>query len=64
MAKAVQSDGDFTKAQIKSASKLIGAGIGLPGTGQAWATGEHLYDVIAEGEDFTAHQFLFGPVRE
>ena len=64
MAKAVHSDGDFTKAQIKSASKLIGAGIGLPGTGQAWVTGEHLYDVIAEGEDFTAHQFLFGPARK
>ena len=62
--KAVLTDGELTKGQIKSISKLVGAGAGIPGTGQAWATGEHLYDVLAEGEEFTTHQFLFGPERK
>lgn len=62
--RAVLADGELTKGQIKSISKLAGAGLGVPGTSQAWATGEHLYDVMAEGEDFTAHQFLFGPERK
>ena len=62
--KAVLTDDELTKSQAKSISKLLGAGLGVPGTGQAWATGEHLYDVIAEGEEFTTHQFLFGPERE
>jgi hypothetical protein len=62
--KAVLADGELTKGQIKSISKLLGATLGVPGTGQAWASGEHLYDVLAEGEDFTTHQFLFGPERK
>ena len=62
--KAVLADGELTKGQIKSISKLAGATLGVPGTGQAWATGEHLYDVLAEGEEFTTHQFLFGPERK
>ena len=62
--KAVLTDGELTKGQIKSISKLVGAGAGIPGTGQAWATGEHLYQVLAEGEEFTTHQFLFGPERK
>ena len=62
--KAVLADGELTKGQIKSISKLAGATVGLPGTGQAWATGEHLFDVFAEGEEFTTHQLLFGPERK
>jgi len=62
--KAVLADDELTKSQVKSISKLAGAGLGVPGTGQAWATGEHLYDVLAEGEEFTTHQFLFGPARK
>lgn len=57
------TDEEITKGQVKGASKFIGAATGIPGTGQAWATGEHLYDVITEGEEFTMHQFLFGPER-
>lgn len=64
LSKVVLADGELTKAQVKSVSKLAGVTVGLPGTGQAWATGEHLYDVIAEGEEFTTHQFLFGPKRK
>lgn len=61
---AVLADGELTKGQVKSISKLAGAGLGIPGTGQAWATGEHLYGVLVEGEEFTTHQFLFGPERK
>ncbi|AUR93205.1 coil containing protein [Vibrio phage 1.185.O._10N.286.49.C2] len=64
MSNAVLADGEITKGQAKAVSKLAGIALGVPGTGQAWATGEHLYDVIAEGEDFTTHQLLFGPDRK
>jgi hypothetical protein len=58
------TDEEITKGQIKGATKFIGAAVGIPGTGQAWATGEHLFEVIADGEDFTMHQLLFGPERD
>lgn len=58
------TDEEITKGQAKGATKFIGAAVGIPGTGQAWATGEHLYDVMVEGEDFTTHQLLFGPDRD
>lgn len=58
------TDDEITKGQAKGASKFAGAALGIPGTGQAWATGEHLYDVIEEGEDFTVHQLLFGPKKD
>ena len=64
MSNVVLADGELTKGQVKSVSKLAGAAFGIPGTGQAWATGEHLYEVLAEGEEFTTHQFLFGPERK
>lgn len=58
------TDEEITKGQIKGATKFIGAATGVPGTGQIWATGEHLHDVIVEGEEFTLHEFLFGPERK
>lgn len=58
------TDDEITKAQVKNASKLAAAAAGIPGTGQAWATGEHLYEVLEEGEDLTLREFLFGPNRE
>ena len=58
------TDEEITKGQAKGASKFIGATLGVPGTAQAWATGEHLYDVVAEGEELTMHQLLFGPERK
>lgn len=57
------TDEEITKGQIKGATKFIGAATGVPGTGQAWATGEHLYEVLTEGEDLTLREFLFGPER-
>ena len=62
--KAALTDEEITKGQLKSSSKVAGAVIGLPGTGQAWATGEHLFEVLEEGEEFTFHQLLFGPRRD
>jgi diguanylate cyclase (GGDEF)-like protein len=58
------TDEEITKGQAKGATKFIGATLGVPGTGQAWASGEHLFDVIEEGEEFTMHQLLFGPKRD
>lgn len=63
LSNAFLTDSEVTKGQIKATSKLIGITLGVPGTGQAWATGEHLYDVFAEGEEFTTHQLLFGPAK-
>ena len=53
-----------TLAQTKGATKTIGTALGVPGTGQAWATGEHLYDVLAEGEELTLQELTFGPKRD
>lgn len=58
------TDEEVTKSQVKGATKFIGAAAGAPGTAQAWATGEHLYDVVVEGEELTMHQLLFGPERK
>jgi len=61
---AAVTDKEVTKSQIKNATKLVGAGAGVPGVSQMWATGEHLYDVIEEGEEFTVREALFGPKRD
>jgi len=58
------TDEDITKGQVKGSSKFVGAAVGVPGVNQAWATGEHLYDVLVEGEDASMHSFLFGPERK
>lgn len=58
------TDDEITKGQIKGSTKFIGAAIGIPGVNQLWATGEHLYEVIEEGEEFTVRELLFGPDRE
>ena len=55
------SDKEITQGQVEAVTKLTGAFLGVPGVNQVWATGEHLIDVIEEGEDFTAREFLFGP---
>lgn len=56
-------DRGLTKGQAKAASQFLGAAVGVPGVNQAWATGEHLYDVIEDGEELTLNQLLFGPRR-
>jgi hypothetical protein len=58
------TDDEITKGQIKGATKFVGAAVGVPGVNQAWATGEHLYDVMENGEELTMHQLLFGPKRD
>jgi hypothetical protein len=55
------TDGDFTAFFSKGAVKLTGAYFGIPGVSQVWNTGEHLNEVITEGEDFTVREFLYGP---
>jgi hypothetical protein len=58
------TDDEVTKAAIKNTSKLAAAAAGIPGVNQAWATGEHLYDVIENGEELTLRELTFGPDRE
>ena len=60
----ILTDEEVTKSQIKNVSKLVAAGVGIPGVNQMWSTGEHLYDVIEEGEELTTRELLFGPDRE
>ncbi len=57
------TDDEITKGQVKGATKFIGAAVGIPGINQAWATGEHLYNVLEEGEELTLNQLLYGPRR-
>ncbi len=54
------TDEEITKGQVKGAVKFAGAAVGIPGTSQAWATGEHLYNVLVEGEDLTFRGVTFG----
>lgn len=58
------TDDEITRGQAKGATKFIGAAVGVPGVNQMWATGEHLYEVMEEGEDLTVRELLFGPERE
>lgn len=62
--RAMVTDDELTRGQAKGAVKFVGAAVGVPGTSQAWATGEHLYQVLEEGEDLTVREVLFGPDRE
>jgi len=64
LAEAAVTDEEITERQAKGATKLVGAAFGIPGVSQVWATGEHLYDVIVEGEEFTMREFLMGPDRK
>jgi len=58
------TDDEITKNQVKGATKFVGATIGVPGMNQIWATGEHLYQVFEDGEEFTTRELLFGPDRK
>lgn len=64
LAEAAITDEEATERQIKGATKLTGAAFGIPGVSQAWATGEHMYDVMVEGEEFTMRELLMGPDRK
>jgi hypothetical protein len=58
------TDSEVTRTSIKNASKLIGAGVGLPGIGQGWKSADHIFETIEEGEDFSVRQLLLGPDRK
>jgi len=61
---ATQSDEkDATMSQVKNLTKVVGIAAGIPGISQAWATGEHLYDVMKEGEDLTLQELVYGPKK-
>lgn len=60
---AMLTDKEITKSQVKGTSKLVGAVFGIPGIGQVWNTGEHVYEVIEEGNDPSVRELLLGPKR-
>jgi hypothetical protein len=67
LAQAIKDGEDIEAASLstlKNFSKLIGAVVGAPGITQAWSTGEHIYDVLQEGDELTTQELLFGPERE
>lgn len=55
---------DPTQSNVKNVSKLISAYAGVPGVNQFWATGEHIQQIVQEGEDATVRELLFGPERD
>lgn len=63
LAKQVYNDEEISKSAAKNSSKVVGAAFAIPGINQAWSTGEHLYDVIEEGEDLTLRELIYGPDR-
>jgi hypothetical protein len=58
------TDKDVTAGQIKGAVKFAGTALNIPGVGQAFKSGEHLYNVLEEGEDFSTRELLLGPDRK
>jgi hypothetical protein len=58
------SDKEITAGQVEATAKLVGAFLGVPGMNQVWATGEHLEEVMVQGEDFTMRELAFGPDRD
>jgi hypothetical protein len=61
---AILTDEEIKMRDVKNTSKIVGALLGVPGTGQAWLTGEHLYDVLVNGEELTFRQLLIGHVKK
>lgn len=55
---------EITRGSVKRSTKLIGAAFSVPGVNQAWASYEHLEEVLTQGEDFATRELLFGPDRE
>lgn len=64
IANKVVTGEDISKHQAKSAFIFLGALFNIPGTSQTWATGDHLYQVINEGEEFTIREGWSGPKRD
>jgi len=64
IASSVWEGEDVSARDIKNVTKLAAAWIGIPGTGQAWNSGEHIYNVLAEGEELTFRELVIGPVKK
>jgi hypothetical protein len=57
------TDREVTRAALKNTTKVVGAALGIPATGQVWKSADHIFEVIEEGEDFTIKELLLGPNR-
>lgn len=60
----IDEDKEISAYQLKSLTKLLGAWFKVPGVNQFWQTGEHLYEVMEEGEELTLRELAFGPKRD
>lgn len=58
------NDNDITAFEAKKIFTGVGVGLKIPGTLQAWASGEHIYDVLRNGEDFSMTELWRGPERK
>ena len=61
--KSLDQDEEVTKGLVKSVTKGASAVLGVPGVSQAWATGEHLAEVLVDGEELTLREVVYGPKR-
>lgn len=64
MVRGLDEDQEITRAQVRNLTRLIGAAAGIPGVNQAWATADHLAEVMEEGEELTVRELVFGPTRD
>lgn len=64
LAEGALTDDEITRGEVKGTVQFMGAWFGVPGVSQAWATSEHLYQVIEEGEELTLKEALYGPERK
>jgi hypothetical protein len=57
------NDEKITKYEAKSLIFLLSSGLKVPATSQLWDAGEHIYEVVEEGEKLTLPQLIRGPDR-
>ena len=57
-------DKELSGTDVKNATKGVAAFFGIPGTSQAFLTGEHAYDVLVEGEDLAFRELLLTPAKK
>ena len=60
----IKDPADANMYAWKSTSGMVGAYFGVPGVGQMWSSGEHIYDVIVEDGDASMRELLFGPKKD
>ena len=60
----IKDPADANMYAWKAATGMIGAYFGVPGVGQLWSSGEHIYDVVVEDSGESIRELLFGPKKD